>query len=236
MSATTWKYLDNQFAVVTRDSFKRMLIIATDHDSRLDGRKAEPAIAPLAARFHPVYEAYAAAYSAWSASSGSQQGGTAAVESQIDLLSSTKARQWDVKTQASFDARTPEYLAIWPDGRGALQSGAIDQRIAAVKSLHGRMVPFTATLGAPLLAEILAYHAVVLALRNTQQGKLGATDADSTALETARLATAEMLYGNLGLLMNAFRANPDAVTDFFDLAIIRDAGANATPATSPRLD
>jgi hypothetical protein len=232
MAASTWKYLDNQFDNATAESYRRMFILCTDHDSRLDGRKSEPAIAPLAVRFHPVYEAYAVAYSQWTAASGATRGGVAAVQAQLDLLSSTKARQWDVKTLAVFDSGTPEHTAIWPDGRGPLQTGAIDPRIAAVKALHTRMQPHAAALGAPLLAEVLAFHAVLLALRNTQQGREGAKDADTTALEAARVATAEMMYGNLGLLMDAFRATPAAVADFFDLSIIRDtAPAEPLPAT-----
>ena len=229
----TWKYLVNQFAVATEGTFRKMLILSTDHAAKLLARAAEPGIGPLHTRYAPIHAAYAAAYTAWNAHSGSREGGTAAVNAQLDILSSTKARQWDIRTQSTFDAATPEYVAIWPTGRGPLQGGPIDTRIAAIDALHTRMAPYAAALGAALPAEVAAFHAVALALRETQQGGEGSVSADSTALEAARLATAEMLYGNLGALMDLFRAGPEAAADFYDLALIRTGGDAAPEPPAP---
>jgi hypothetical protein len=126
-----------------------------------------------------------------------------------------------------------EHTAIFPQGRAPLQRGTLEQRIAAVLSLHGRMQNYVATLGAPLLAEVLGFHAQLLALRNKQQSEQGGVDADSTALEAARVAAAEMMYGNLGVLMDAFRASPEAVADFFDLSLIRETGGEDEDANAP---
>jgi hypothetical protein len=84
-----------------------------------------------------------------------------------------------------------------------------------------------------LLAEIAAFHSVVVTLRETQQGGDGRPDADSSALEAARLACAEMLYGNLGVLMDLYRATPLAVGDFYDLSIIRDGGSGVVEPPAP---
>lgn len=232
-----WKYVSNQFEVATQANFKKMLSLSADHDSRLNERKTEPGIAPLYTRYHPIAEAYSAAYIAWDAAGGTGEGETASVQSQLDLLSSTKARQWDVQTQAVFDAKSATYKAIWPDGRGPLQDGTIEQRIAAVKSLHDRMLPHAATLPATLLADVLGFHAGVVALRNEQQGQQGAVAALSTALETARKTAATLMYGNLGVLMDLYRENPAAIEDFWDLSLIREKGSDPeeppTPPTPP---
>lgn len=47
------------------------------------------------------------------------------------------------------------------------------------------------------------------------------------------MATATLLYGNLGLLMDLFRENPEAAADFFDLSLIRENGAAEEPAPAP---
>ena len=39
--------------------------------------------------------------------------------------------------------------------------------------------------------------------------------------EQARMTAAEVMYGNLGVLMNKFRDNPVQVEEYFDLSIIR---------------
>ncbi|MDX2081111.1 MAG: hypothetical protein SFU53_10030 [Terrimicrobiaceae bacterium] len=230
-----WKYVSNQFAVATENNFKKMFSLSADHDSRLDARKAEPGIAPLYVRFHPIAEAYSAAYIAWDAAGGTGEGETASVQSQLNLLSSTKVRQWDVQTQGVFDAKSPTYKSIWPDGRGPLQDGTIEQRIAAVKSLHDRMLPHAATLPAVLLADVLGFHTGIVALRNEQQGQQGAVAALSTALESARQSTATMMYGNLGVLMDLYRENPAAIEDFWDLSLIRETGGSDEEEPTPTL-
>lgn len=229
-----WKYVSNQFEVATQASFKKMLSLSADHDSRLDERKTEPGIAALYARFHPAAEAYSAAYIAWDATGGSGEGRTASVQEQLDLLSSTKARQWDVKTQGVFDARSPQYKSIWPDGREPLHQGSIELRIASVKSLYERMLPHAAALPAGLLSDVLGFHAGVLALRNEQQGQQGAVAALSTALETARKNVATLMYGNLGVLMDLHRENPSAIEDFWDLSLIRTTGSDEDESAAPQ--
>lgn len=227
----TWGFLLNQFANATAGSFRKMLLLSADHAARLAARAAEPGIAVLNTRYAPLHAAYATAYGKWDAATGSQEARTAAVTAQLDLLSSTKARQWDVRTQAAYDAKSPEYKAVWPDGRSPLQNGAIDLRISAVDALHTRMLPCAAALGAPLLAEVAGFYATLLALRATQQGGEGQASADSTALEAARVTAAVMMYGNLGVLMDLYRATPEAVADYWDLSLIREGGAAEPPPT-----
>jgi len=221
MATITWRFTENQFANATRGSFKKMLTFCADHDAKLFGRQGEADILPLYTRFHPQYLAYSSAYAVWQASRGSYAGGTDAMQQKLEELESVKARQWDVKVQTVFDKGTPQYTAIFPNGRAPFQSGTMDQQISAVETLHEQMVVAGAALPAALVTEVGDYHTTLVTLRTAQQAKEGAADDGSTFLETTRVATAALLYGNLGLLMDIYRETPDRITDFYELSIIR---------------
>lgn len=222
----TWKYASNQFAHATVGSFKKMLLLAGDHDARLEARKGEAPIAPLQDRFHPVYLTYAGAYTTWTSARGMREGGTATVTEMLDELASTRARQWDVKVMAVYDKGTPQHRGLFPDGREPLQLGPIDLRIEAVMSFYTRLTAHSETLPAELLSEVLDFHAELLSARQLQQGQHGSLAEASGELEAARLATAEMLYGNLGVLMDTYRATPERITQFFNLSLVRNTNGN----------
>ena len=185
-------------------------------------------------RITPVKTAWDAAYNAWIASRGTYKGRTQALEAKLADLSALRIKQWDIVVQGVFLEGTPEYTQLLPNGRGPFQQGAYDLRIAEVKALQTRLAPFTGANAslATLSATVGTFHAETKALRDAQQQQEAAVDAASTALEGQRVAGANLMYQNLGRLMEKFFALPGKIEDYFDMSYIRD-GAAVPPEDPP---
>ena len=134
-------------------------------------------------------------------------------------LAGSRIKQWDITVQNTFLAGTPEYIQIFPNGRGPFQSGQQDLRILAVQTLAQRLAPFAAL--SALKTTVEAFHASLEAARNTQQGTEGEIGSASDAAEDARVALAIGLYADLGRLMEKHAADPDELGGYFEVALLR---------------
>ena len=226
---TPWKYAENTFLAVTVGSFKLMNILMGDHAARI--AQAVTAVNPpdsdftnIQGRTTPVKAAWDAAYNAWIAARGVYKGKTQALEAKLADLSALRIKQWDIAVQGVFLEGTPEYTQLLPNGRGPFQQGAYDLRIAEVKALQTRLGNFSGanpTL-ATLATTVGTFHTEMKALRDGQQGQEGAVNVASTALEGQRVAAANLLFQNLGRLMEKFFTLPSKIEDYFDMSYIRD--------------
>ena len=75
--ANSWKYLENQFNVSTKNNFKKAVKISIYHDAQLNTQKViKPALVPIYNRYHPLHETLNTAYDQWKSAGGSQEGQT----------------------------------------------------------------------------------------------------------------------------------------------------------------
>ena len=230
-----WKYAENTFLAVTVGSFKLMNILMADHAAHIaqavtGQNPPDSDFTTIQGRTTPVKAAWDAAYNGWIAARGVYKGKRQALETKLADLSALRIKQWDIAIQGIFLDGTPEYTQLLPNGRGPFQQGAYDLRIAEVKALQTRLGPFggaNASL-ATLATTVGTFHTEVKTLREGQQGAEGAVDAASTALEAQRVASANLMFQNLGRLMEKFFALPGRIEDYFDMNYIRD-GATPPP-------
>ena len=192
-----------------------MNILMSDHAARI--AQAVTATTPpdsdfttIQGRTTPVKSAWDAAYNAWIAARGTYKGKTQALEAKLADLSALRIKQWDIVIQGVFLEGTPEYTQLLPNGRGPFQQGAYDLRIAEVKALQTRLSPFGGANPslAALATTVGTFHTEMKALRDAQQGQESTVDVASTALEAQRVAGANLMYQNLGRLMEKFFALP----------------------------
>ncbi len=234
-----WKYAENTFLVVTTGNFKLMNILIADHTARI--AQAVTAVNPpdsdfttMQGRLTPVKTAWDAAYNAWIAARGTYKGKTQALEAKLADLSGLRIKQWDIAVQGVFLEGTPEYTQLLPNGRGPFQHGAYDLRIAEVKALQTRLAPFTGANPslAALATAVGTFHGEIKLLRDAQQGQEGAVNTASATVEAQRLAAGNVMYQNLGRLMEKFVLVTAKIEDYFDMSYIRD-GAQAPPEPPP---
>jgi hypothetical protein len=213
-----WHYCFNQFYVVTTGNYKLMSIILADHYARLQANSSDIIVSGLVTRTTPVVKSYADAYSAWLTSRATYRGSTKSFENLVKELSSTKIKQWDIAIQGSYLDGTPEYISLLPNGRGPFQKGNYEQKILEVKSLGERLLAYPAL--SATMDDVNDYYSTIDGARNKQQTDEEQVRLKSEALETARIVAANMMYANLGLLMDKFNKEPERSELYFDLSLI----------------
>ena len=219
-----WKYLDNQFITATRSNYKKAVKLSNYHDADLNIKKAtEPLLVPIYNRYNPLHLTLVNEYNAWKTAGGSQEGQTLNLVQLLDLAYS-KIPLWDINVQAAgpaFMKGTPNYLAVFMNGRSPFTLGSIDDRINAYDTLVKNMAPF-----APLAATMAQAAAVFTNLdkaRDAQAGAKGTVKTGSGKVEAACKAAMTMQWRNLGFAMDAFWDKPLYIESMFDVQTLRES-------------
>lgn len=225
MSQTSWYYLRNPFDAVTKSSFKRMLIMATDHHDKLLAESTnDPQIATLYQMFQPAYQAFKQAYNETFQKDAFYQGNTQIVESLFADLSSKKIRQWDIWIQNEYLDDTPQYLMLLPTGRKPYQSGSYEARINAVLVLEANLGSF-ANL-ANVLADVKAFRVQLEQARTTQQAMEKGSANSVKAVEDRRFELAQVMQGVFGGLILRYYTNLAQVETFYELKYLRTSSSS----------
>lgn len=234
-----WKFEVNTFEAVTRGTFKLTDILLRDHVARLVKCLAK---VPGDADFVAMYGRAASVLSMWQGvylpyrvARGVYKARTQTV---YDMLAEIPDRlaDWDIDIQAAggptrpFKAGKPAYTELFPQGRAPFTSGALEMRLAALEALVLAMAPYSSALGA-VQTSVQAFTSALVAARAAQQAEEGGTEANSSAVETARLAVCDAMFRNLGRAMEKYGAS-DMIGKFFDLSYVRD-GATPPPEGAP---
>jgi len=214
-----WSFLQNQFDNSTKGSFVLMLILGSDHVSKLKVQAVDPEIDVLFQRTWPLNKDFSKAYTFWKNAIGIRKGATSKVEQLLNELSGERIKLWDVQIQNKFLEGKPEYVAILPNRRGPFQTGGIDERIEAVNGLYERLAGHPDLSGTQ--SDVDAFLTLLIDSRDDQQGKEQLIAQGSDDLEQARLKLAVMMYGNLGVLMDKYRETPDYINNYWEVGLMQ---------------
>lgn len=220
-----WMYLNNQFDNVTKNSNLQMVIITNDHFAKLTEQQADPDVANLLALTTPLHDAFLDAYNTSKSSIAFRKGATLGVTQKLELLRSTKLRNWDAKVQSFFLSGSPEYTVVFPNGLTAFHTSTIDQTVSMLDALAERMDGFPDLVD--VKAEVETFHTELKDLRDLQQGKEQLVGQASTDLETARLNLAIRMYANLGSLMNKFAAAPENIANYWEVQLLQRGNSSS---------
>jgi hypothetical protein len=220
-----WIHLINPFDVATKGSRRKMLILITDHNSRLQGGSANAVINTLFVRTAPVKLDFSNKFSTWSVANGQWKGETNRVNAGLKELSGELIEDWDIRIQMVYKRDTPNYQAILPNNRIPFQNGGMDEKIGAVHTLGEALDAYP---GDPALVtlkgEVDAFYTDLLAKRNVQQQKEQAVKNASDALQASRFACAVTMFRNRGILIDTYPTEPGMVTNYFQMDLIRETG------------
>ena len=159
-------------------------------------------------------------YSKFHSAGGKQEGKTLNLKQQFTLAMS-RLDTWDVQIQVLYAKTTPEYKAIFKDGRKPFNSGSIDTRISAFETLSENLDAYADLAAVKALVDTT--FATLLNARKAQEGAKGNVKGSSGNVETARLAAMNMQYRNMGFVMdNFFDTRITMANQLFDLETLRD--------------
>jgi len=215
-----WHYLINSFLVATVGNYKKALVLGTDHEAKLMANQADPAIAAMLATFGPVLQSFKATDLNLRIALGEYKGDTQTVEQLFEQLNKILLPNWELQIYLQFPKGTPNATALLPQGRRPLQNGTYESRIQEISALGQKCAAIVALQ--PLSVIILAFHVQIESARQLQQSTgEGQVAALRTLREEARVTMCASMFGNLGLLMNHYQTGPEAVANYFDLALLR---------------
>ncbi len=221
---TPWNYEQNQFDNATKRSNALMLVLSSDHLSKLKAQPAEPEIVALAVRTEPLHQVFVQHYIGWKNAKAARKSGTFQVEQMLGELSGSKIKQWDIQIQGQHLEGTAQYMNLLPDRRGPFQTGAIEQRIDEVEALGVRLQ------GYPMLAATKAdvdlFKNALLSARDQQQQDEHRIAFASTDVEKARKDVATIMYGNLGVLMDKYREMPERLATFWEVSLMQHGSSS----------
>lgn len=217
-----WQYLNNQIANALADSYGDTNVFATDHLSKLKNLSGDTTINQLIARTEPAYLDFYAKYSNWQQNTALWKGATNKIDTLLDDLLKSKLPRWEVLVQVFFMPDSEEYITLFPQGRTAFRETGKDGKIMLLSTLTQTMAlyPDLATLE----VDVVAYLQLLTQQRDRQQQREQAVRDASAQLRNAQNALFEVMYRNLGSLMNKFGSNSSDILNLFDVSLIRTTG------------
>jgi hypothetical protein len=216
-----WHYLENQFEIGTRYSFKKAYKISLFHDTRLHDRATDHPTdtdyQEAYTEYHPLHLALSTAFSNWKAIGGLQKGETLTLTQLLALLPA-RINNIDAKIQVVHLKGSPRWVQLFPNKHLPFYTGSQNNRIKAVESLS------TAIGSEPALAavktEVDAKYDELIVAKTSQISAIDYTDSASNILEKARVEAMECQYKNLGLFIHKFPQNPDLIESLFDVSTL----------------
>ncbi len=225
MATRDWIYIINTFDVNTKDSNVKMLSLATDTDSKLLGQTADADILALYNLYHPVFTAYRQIYINYEIAAGNHQGETLNVQNLLSEDLQDQLRLWEGVVRSVYPEDSPEEKAIFPNKRAPFLQGTYEERISAVGALAAKLAADSNATITAYAPTVQSGYNLLLTARDTQQQKEGLLSELSSLRENQRLLLAQELWGTvLAGLMKKFKTDPEQITNYFDLSLLRETG------------
>jgi len=215
-----WFFLVNPFL---RAIFSYLLGVRVSqlHDAALNAASADPDIAALYQKYHPIHKAYVAAHDDWWAQGGTQKSETLNLKQLLKLCQGSKSKFWESSVSIVYAPGTVEYTAVLPNKRKPFRARKQSAQISAVEAFSIALAAY------PLLAavktDVDAFITLINAANTTQKGSKTTTKSKSTAMETAFVNMCEAQYSNLGALIAKYYKTPLVIKQYFDMPVLHRA-------------
>ena len=223
-----WQYINNQFENALQNSYGSTLIFATDHLAKLQNNAADSDILWLLQRALPALEDYQTKMAAWQKANAFWKGATNKIDSLLTDLFQTKVPRWEHKVEDHYLMGTPEFISLFPNGRTGFRDGGKDIQIQNVKAFVESLREYPAL--SSLETDVNDFYQLLLKTRSRQQQREQAVRNAATELREAQENIFNILYANLGLLMNKFYQNREEILNYFQVELIRNTN------NSPKID
>jgi hypothetical protein len=211
----------NHHQTVTKDNFKLMNTLEGKHYSKIKSEAGDPDFDAMILFFDPYHTAWVNGYGGWKSASNSSQGKTIELREMFATLTNINMPKWEITIYGFYPEGSARATALLPHKRTPFISGAQYDRITALSTLV-TTIGSDANLAA-MKADIIAFHADILKCYTENQGSKKTVSDLSDDLEPIRIATAQAMFANEGMLMKKFYKTPEKVDNYFDVQSMRQA-------------
>jgi len=223
-----WIFLINTFYVHTHKSHKNALTLFEDSYAKLLAESVhDTEIAIILQEFEPAYKGFKELYALKQANVGIYRGETLQFEQTLEEMTE-QLRRWEALIRVVFLEDSTEEHSIFPNKRQSFFKGTYEQRISAVKSLSITLERYPQLTHVKYLVE--TYYNRLEGNRLTQQQQEGTKNNIGSLLNKQHLIACQELYGVLARLMYKFRYEPQRVSNFIDISLVRIKTKSTTAA------
>ena len=213
-----WPRSVNFFLPPIQNSYVSGNTIINFTDNRLFLGKADADILKLYNEFHPLVVIHNAKYSVWSSLRSSNPSNTLGVVQELDLLSSSYIKDWDVIIQGFYKNTSTKYKALLPHKRSLFQTGTIENRVLALNNL---IIAIGTDANLATLKVTIATFITALDLAiSKQSGQVGDIDTAIIDLDKAAFDCAEGMFLVYGGLVTKYYKNPITIDTFYKVDML----------------
>ncbi len=214
-----WYFLINPFFLKSqRRNYKRLDKLSGKHLVALVNAQDNAEIKILYLRTKPLVEEYHSELVQKSTVKGEKSTLVLSFSELLNLLPD-KMATWDIKIQNIFLSSTPEWKNIYIMKRSDIYKCSAEQILINIKSFLTRVKKYP-----DLTAIADEINSFVEQLQNTYDSKddmYDGLDTTSVSLNKKYDAVCDILYRNLGSLINIFGESPDDIEHYYDLSLIQ---------------
>src|SRR6185436_17702936 len=109
MAQIPWLYTMIPFDTATKNSFRKMNVIASDHHAKLAAYQNKTGITALYTFFHPLYLKFSHDYSKWLTLRRAYNHATQGFTELLNQLSGELAERWDSMVIVEYPSKSKDY-------------------------------------------------------------------------------------------------------------------------------
>lgn len=216
-------HFNNLFDNATRGSFKKLDILATDHNDKLRSNTANPSIVSVYTTvFKPAYDAFKLAYTGLLTAESRYSGRTRNTEALWEELRKN-ADEWSFAIEATpggaFRRGKINYQTIFPNGYAPLQTGSYEQRMRALKSMIDVATPYSDLT--TVITDMETFYTTLFNARTEQQGYEFTLAQVRNNVETTRENLVIAMQRVASFLIYTFSPDIDVVEAYYDISMLR---------------
>jgi len=131
----------------------------------------------------------------------------------------SKLKEWDLEVQRVLKEGTPEYVAIFPNGKSFILQGTQEQIMAKFSGFYTNVLLNSGL--AAITDDVSLHYQSLQTIYGSKNEKLSKTNTSTTDLDKAYDQMGKTLYCNMLMLIVHFVDNPVNVENYFDMTLLR---------------
>ncbi len=226
-------YLTNYFLNYTEDSRKKMIDVVAYFLSAVSEGIPDVTLQKIFDRTDPLFALYQTKFNTWKLAKENYQGATLLL-TQGFADAPVKIENIQSKVIGEYTSKSDEYKSIFREGMDIFNIDTYYQRVQHIGFLRDRLGLYTPMLTAQTVAATL--FTTISDLRDQQQQKAKTLKIASEDLEACRVDLADMMYANVGLLMDKYSKTRDKIKTFYNLEVLYGKSPKAAAVKKYHLD
>ncbi len=226
-------YLTNYFLNYTEHSRKKMIDIVAYFLSAISEGLPDVTLQKIFDRTDPLFALYQTKFNSWKIAKENYQGATLLFTQGFTDVQ-LKIENIQSKVIGEYTSKSDEYNSIFREGMDVFYSDTYYQRVQHIGFLRDRLAMYVPMASAKTVAADL--YTKMMDLRDEQQKKSKTLRNASDDLEECRIDLADMMYGNVGLLMDKYSKTREKIRSFYDLDLLYGHGSKTVATKKTHLD